>query len=294
MEIKRTIVLIMNCLVFILFPRCTSAEAHEQDKSTTESIENTISLPPGDSILTRIPVPTGFHRTSIAKNTFGDFLRNLLLKPSGSPVYCYNGELKSNQSAHFAVIDIDVGKRDLQQCADAVMRLRAEHLWQQKKYNEIEFHFTNGFLASYARWRGGERIQVAGNKVSWVLSSNRNSSSSYQSFRKYLNMVFAYAGTLSLAKEMETKRLDAIEIGDVFIQGGSPGHAVIVVDMAVHQETNEKLVLLAQSYMPAQDIHVLNNPNNETINPWYSIKNMDGLFHTPEWRFAGNDLKSFH
>lgn len=34
----------------------------------------------------------------------------------------YNGSQKPNQSVHYAVFDIDVGKEDLQQCADAVMR----------------------------------------------------------------------------------------------------------------------------------------------------------------------------
>ena len=46
----------------------------------------------------------------------------------------------------------------------------------------------------------------------------------------------------------------SMQIGDVLIQGGSPGHAVIVVDMAENPATGEKLYLLAQSYMPAQDI----------------------------------------
>ncbi|MEL7223097.1 MAG: DUF4846 domain-containing protein [Bacteroidota bacterium] len=247
----------------------------------------------GDSIVTLITVPAGFMRTTIEASTFGHYLRNLSLKAPGTSVHHFDGSLKRNQSAHFAVIDMEVGTRDLQQCADAIMRLRAEYLWQQKKYQAIAFHFTNGFLASYARWRGGERIQVTGNQVKWVQSSSRNSSISYQSFRKYLNMVFAYAGTLSLAKELNTKSLDEIEIGDVFIQGGSPGHAVIVVDMAVHTETGEKLVLLAQSYMPAQDIHVLVNPSDVQRSPWYTTNEMKGIFRTPEWDFSDNDLKSF-
>ena len=51
-----------------------------------------------------------------------------------------------------------------------------------------------------------------------------------------------------------------MQIGDVLIQGGSPGHAVIVVDMAENPATGEKLYLLAQSYMPAQDIQSAGEP----------------------------------
>ena len=52
--------------------------------------------------------------------------------------------------------------------------------------------------------------------------------------------------------------IENIEIGDVFIQGGFPGHAIIVVDLA-ENEVGEKCFLVAQSYMPAQEIHVLKN-----------------------------------
>ena len=80
--------------------------------------------------------------------------------PKGSKVMLYNGKEKSNQSAAYAVIDMEIGNRDLQQCADAVMRLRAEFLWKHKRYGEIKFNFTNGFLAGYKKWAEGNRIKV--------------------------------------------------------------------------------------------------------------------------------------
>nr|MBP7510689.1 hypothetical protein [Bacteroidia bacterium] len=87
--------------------------------------------------------------------------------------------------------------------------------------------------------------------------------------------------------------LQNIEIGDVFIKGGSPGHAVIVVDMAVENESNNKIFLLAQSYMPAQSVHVVVNPNNESISPWYSLKEIDSKLDTYEWIFSKNELMRF-
>jgi hypothetical protein len=105
-------------------------------------------------------------------------------------------------------------------------------------------------------------------------------------------MVFAYAGTASLEKELKKVELREMEIGDVFIQGGSPGHAIIVVDMAENKNTGKKLFMLAQSYMPAQDIHVLKNPNNMNISPWYEL-DLGEVLNTPEWRFTKNNLKRF-
>ncbi|MDR3713868.1 MAG: DUF4846 domain-containing protein [Puia sp.] len=61
------------------------------------------------------------------KLSFGEWLRSIPLKKDKT-VYLYDGSRKQNQSAQFAVLDISVGKEDLQQCADAVMRLRAGYL----------------------------------------------------------------------------------------------------------------------------------------------------------------------
>jgi len=40
------------------------------------------------------------------------------------------------------------------------------------------------------------------------------------------------------------------------IRAGSPGHAMLVVDVA-EDERGRRIYLLAQSYMPAQDIHIV-------------------------------------
>jgi hypothetical protein len=81
-------------------------------------------------------------------------------------------------------------------------------------------------------------------------------------------------------------------IGDVFIEAGSPGHAEIIVDMA-ENENGEKIFLLAQSYMPAQQTQILLNPNDEKISPWYSLEGYDKLV-TPQWTFELNQLKRFN
>ena len=103
--------------------------------------------------------------------------------PKGSKVMLYNGKEKSNQSAAYAVIDMEIGNRDLQQCADAVMRLRAEFLWKHKRYGEIKFNFTNGFLAGYKKWAEGNRIKVSGNQVQWY-AAGKGVDYSYKTFRK--------------------------------------------------------------------------------------------------------------
>ena len=78
--------------------------------------------------------------------------------------------------------------------------------------------------------------------------------------------------------------------GDVFVEGGFPGHAVIVLDVAENAH-GERLFLLAQSYMPAQDMHVLRAPGCQH-KPWYSAA-FKGNLETPEWTFERGDLRKF-
>lgn len=248
------------------------------------------NMPLQDSLLLqRFSPPSGFQRIPVDPASFASYLRHLPLKSPGSPVLLYDGQEKGNQTAHVAVVDLPIGKRDLHQCADAIMRLRAEYLWHSKQYKEIHFNLTNGFRVDYERWRKGGRVKVTGNRTEWVQSAA--ASNSYAVFWKYLELVFSYAGTLSLSKELETAPMEGLQIGDVFIQGGSPGHAVIVVDMAFDADAN-KVFLLAQSYMPAQEIQILKNPANSDGSPWYRTISA-GAIDTPEWTFATSDLKRF-
>lgn len=242
------------------------------------------------AIINRIAVPSGFERIPVSKASFGYWLRHLPLKAGKPPVYLYNGKQKNNQTVHDAVIDIDVGKRDLQQCADAIIRLRAEYLYSRGSYGSIHFNFTSGDKASYKKWRIGYRPLIRGNKVRW--RKKRRYNKSYRTFRKYADTVFMYAGSYSLSRELKpVKNLNDMKIGDIFIEGGFPGHAIIVIDMAVNKRNNKKLFLLAQSYMPAQEIHILVNPSND-VSPWYEL-DFGQTLYTPQWRFNRGQLKRF-
>jgi len=265
-----------------------SIQGSEQNADSLESVVTLISES-GTTIEERFGVPSGFERVNVQGGSFEEYLRQLPLKPHGTEVKYYDGRIKPRK-VHEAVIDMDVGDRDLQQCADAVMRLRAEYLYMNGLYDKIHFNFTNGFKADYSKWVQGYRISIDNNTVRWVKETGY--STDYASFRRYMDMVFAYAGTLSLSREMQPVSIEEMKIGDVFIKGGSPGHCVIVVDMAENRDSGEKLFMLAQSYMPAQDIHILKNPESENLSPWYSSGFSEQLA-TPEWIFTKDQLMRF-
>ena len=256
-----------------------------QDSSKDASKDVAQENAEGNTVATRFNVPEGYTRKSYAAGTFGNYLQDLPLKPQGTLTKYYNGEVKDKKVAA-AVIDMSVGNRDLQQCADAIMRLRAEWLFSEKRFNDISFNLTNGFKMKYSEWKQGKRLNAACN--GW--NTGGTASESHDDFMNYMKKIFTYAGTLSLSKELQTKNIKNLEAGDVFIKGGSPGHAVIVVDVAEGREG--KVFLLAQSYMPAQDIEILKNPNNAEMSPWFKASEI-GILETPEYDFDWSQLKTW-
>lgn len=234
----------------------------DKDISLAErSGDNTDSL----KIVSDISLPSGFKRIGLSKDSFGEWLRNMSLKKDRH-VYLYNGQLKRNQTAQFAVLDKPVGKKDLQQCADAVMRLRAEYLFSQEKYSAVEFR--DNANKAY-RWTGGaDRF----------------------GFEKYLENVFGMCGSASLEKQLKPiAGLKEIQAGDVFIKGGFPGHAMIVVDVAINDK-GKKVFMLAQSYMPAQDIHIVKNLLDDQLSPWFNMNDTNEII-TPQWTFSNEQLR---
>ena len=243
--------------------------------------------PDGKTVQERFLPPEGFSRVEVEHGSFKEFLRILPLMPDGSKVRFYNGREKTRE-VYLAVVDWSLGDRDLQQCADAVIRLRAEYFYATNQKESIRFNFVSGFTADFTKWASGHGISVDGNTVSWVINSRNDDS--FESFQRYLDIVYAYANTYSLENELVFKEFSQIAIGDVFIIGGFPGHCVIVVDMAVNENTGEKVFMLAQSYMPAQDIQILKGDSGDS--PWYCA-DINDILITPEWSFEKAQLRTW-
>lgn len=269
---------LLSCQVFIGCgqPNVAAPNNKTLNSATTESIApdgNQFINPDGMTIKSRILLPEGFKRPTYRVEEFGNFLENLPLYPIDQEVHYYNGKIKPRNNIYNSVVKLDIGKRDLHQCADAVMRLRADYLYQQKRYKDIKFNFlSDSKPRAYTNYAKGDY--------------------SYPTYWKYLEYVFAYANTASLHDELPSvKTTQEVKIGDTFIQKGSPiGHAIIVVDLA-KDSTGKTIVLLAQSYMPAQEIQILNNWNNSTLSPWYDID--QDIIKTPEWTFYPKNLKTW-
>src|SRR6185312_8615903 len=98
-----------------------------------------------DTVLTRFKTPDGYTQQKVTSGSFAEWLQKLPLKPAGTHTKTYTGAIAHTDIETAAVVDISIGKQDLQQCADVVMRLRGEYLYQAKRYNQISFNFVSGF-----------------------------------------------------------------------------------------------------------------------------------------------------
>ncbi|UKB83284.1 DUF4846 domain-containing protein [Chryseobacterium sp. MEBOG06] len=244
-----------------------------------------------NTIKERFSAPPEYRWVDEKPDNFGYFIENFKLKPYGSQILKYDGNPISTQDLHEAVLDIDTGNKDLQQCADAVIRLRAEYLYKMKMTDEIKFHFTSGDLISWSDYKNGTRAFVNGNSVNFRKTSGFDDS--YQNFRNYLDLIFNYAGTISLNKETKPIEKNAdLRTGDILITPGSPGHVVFIAGVSKNKE-GQKLFLLGEGFTPAQSIHLLSNPFNKNISPWYNLDINDKETKTARYIFKPTNFRSF-
>lgn len=244
-----------------------------------------------NTIRERFDPPIDYNWVNEKPDSFGYFIENFKLKPYGSQILRYDGTPISAQHLHEAVFDIDTGNKDLQQCADAVIRLRAEYLYTIKKSDEIKFHFTSGDLLSWNDYKNGTRAFVNGHSVSFRKTMSFDDS--YENFRNYLDLIFTYAGTISLNKE--TKPIDKkedLKTGDILITPGSPGHVVFVAGVCKNPK-GDRLFLLGEGFTPAQSINLLSNPFSKKKSPWYDLNINAPETKTARYIFKPTNFRSF-
>ncbi len=172
-----------------------------------------------------------------------------------------------------------------QTCSNALMRLRAEYLFSQKRYREIGFHFVDGTYYSFDDYCKGLHT-IPGKKLTFVFLESRLPTQ--ETLRKYLDVVYMYASTISLAKEL--KKTNEFAVGTVIIYPGSPGHCFIITDEAI-DDGGEKIFKLVEGYSPAQSIYVLSNLEEPSISPWYHLHK--GTIRTASCEFRSYKLGTF-
>ena len=216
------------------------------------------------------PPPAGASRVDV--DAYGDWLRDLSLRDPSVPVRTYTGAIVPHDDAR--VIELPLVSGNLQQCADTAIRLRAEWLKQTGQDDAILFHATSGDAMPWPRYQAGERAYETGNHLAW------RSTGTPATWDEYLSAVFMWAGTRSL--DADTTRPSSPRPGDLLLLPGSPGHAVVILDVATWQDRT--WLLVGEGFMPAQDFHLELGPDSGWW-PWHA-----GL-HMGPWDFPQSSLR---
>jgi len=188
-----------------------------------------------------------------------------------------------------AVVDLDVGRDDLQQCADAVIRMNAE--WRYGRGDrDLAYPVASGAVLSYAAYLAGERASASGQRLLLRPAAPR-AADDHATFRRYLDEVFAWANTASLARSGAPVPFADLAPGDFFVMSGRPfGHAVLVLDVA-RDPSGRVAMLLGQGYMPAQSLQVLSPGAGQA---WFVVTRETTAVATPFWEpFPVASLRRF-
>ena len=77
---------------------------------------------------------------------------------SRKEVYSYKGDLLHRNAD--GIIPISIGNRDIQQCADSILRIYSEFLWHKEKQDLWGIYFTSGDYSTWNDWSNGERFRI--------------------------------------------------------------------------------------------------------------------------------------
>jgi hypothetical protein len=245
-----------------------------------------------ESLAARFPAPVGFVRVTVKAGSYADWLRHLPMLAKGTVVRDYAGRLLMGATAAaLAVMDLDVGKRDLQQCMDTLLRLRGEYWWWKKKAGRTRFRYAGGRYYGWAQYARGIRPKRQGRRI--VYKTGYRAGYGRKHFRRYLTFMFMMTGTVHNTREPRVNFAD-LAAGSFFVQPppspGSLGHAVTILDVA-KSAAGQVRALIGEGYTPAQDFHVLKAPGGSA---WYKLSASSPV-QTPQWPvpFQWTQLRRF-
>lgn len=240
-----------------------------------------------------LPPPEGYARIPAAEDSFLHFMRTSQCWPAGSSIMTYDGKPLSGVNAA-AVYTLPLPDSGYQECADTIMVLWGNYLYNRQEYDRIAFSFSNGYETKYTDWREGWRYVTLPliNKTFRVKLAGEDGSD--QQYFNYCEAVMRYAGTLSLEAESHTISPSEAQTGDMLCQGGAPGHAVVIVDEARNAD-GKRCFLLAQGFMPSQSAHIIAGVQDSPLGkdcPWYTEEQLAGSpIHLSSFTFQPDALR---
>ncbi len=245
-----------------------------------------VDMPAAKSTLSAsIPAPPGYQRVEVEPDSFAAWLRDLPVAAPGTPVVDFRGDqvYPANDDYVQAVVAIDVGKKDLQQSTDVILRLEAEWRWAQGQRNHAYTSATKDLLP-YPAYSEGKRVVAQAGHLFWVKQKQPTKLDDHAAFRDYLDVVFIWANSTAVRMQSDTVDPKDVQAGDFFMQRGKGGYSVVILDIAA-KPSGERVALLGQSLYPAMSIYVA---RLGPATSWFSLRPPDPILtaHTKDLKWS--------
>lgn len=262
-----------------------TSDAPNTAEPTQEAVLDPI-IPSEMSIHTRFNPPAGYKRVPVSGSSFGEYLREFNLREYTTKPLAYDTEAKTltnNDTAPaVSVLDIDlINKSNLQEASNSVIRLYAEFLYKQGRFDDIAFNLltTPAFRLDFRTWSEGGRLIEEGNTITWCKEHGDHckhrdvdTGTEYGVFKYYMQNVMLHSNISSLPTNLKSVPMNEVTVGDIIIYADNKIPDVIV-DMAENSD-GSKLLLLARGGNPASEIFIVRNESNADLNPWQDMNKL--------------------
>ncbi len=223
-----------------------------------------------------IPTLHGFTREPAADGSYAAYLRDIPLKSKGAKLHLHSGMVAKHQFLAAAIVDQPLLNKN-EQCADVAIRLRAEYLWQNGRYDEICFTDVHDSILCYC--------------CDTVPADSLRSC-----FEAYLTgEVFEWCNTSSLYGETVPRQFIDVQAGDILVHPAEPGedygHAIVVVDVA-RDAKGRVAILCLEGNTPAREKHIVRN-KWLWRDPWFIIDKNDKSIKFIKSRFHQGQLRHY-
>ena len=243
-------------------------------------------IPSEKTVGTRFNPPAGYKRISLSGGSFGEYLREFKLREYATKPLAYDSASKTlanNDSAPaVSVFDIElINKSNLQEASNSIIRLYAEFLYKQGRFDDIAFNLltTPAFRLDFRTWSEGGRLIEEGNSITWCKEHGDHckhrdvdTGTEYGVFKYYMQNVMLHSNISSLTTNMKSVSVSEVAVGDIIVYADSK-IPDIIVDIAENAD-GHKLLLLARGGNPASEIFIVRNESNVDLNPWHDMNKL--------------------
>ncbi len=256
---------------FLLLAACGRQEAPAEKHYYFSKSENGVPLS------SLYPAPPATSRLETEEGSFADWLAGLPVDTSHTVLHYYTGDVALQQNGHAGIIDIPV-KNNVQDSRKLIMRIYAEYLYQQGRYDDLQFSNAKGEVINPRIWFSGK---YPGQPFRFP----------YSDFRKYLNETLGAASWKMWMQQLKKISRFEARAGDIVYQKSGGSHAMLIA-AAAEGRNGQRYLLFVEGATPPAEMHVVANNEVPALGPWYPM--LEGTpVRTPYWVFNDKNFYRF-